>query len=171
MSILSDEVLNDPLGRGYAGMTAHQVADSLNTANRPVKAFVTVNQVRQYLIKQIKGTGVNQRSSLDMLREYAEAGTIRGAAGSETAPAARRSGAQMIWYMLRYGTPESFFEVDDTNIKNQFIAIGPDGSNGPTVLSAAELTAIDAMAIRMVSRAEELVLPFIRPGNVIEARG
>ena len=34
MSILLDELTNDPLGRGYSGMSDLQVADSLNTANR-----------------------------------------------------------------------------------------------------------------------------------------
>lgn len=32
--ILMNELTNDPLGRGYAGMTHQQVADSLNAVNR-----------------------------------------------------------------------------------------------------------------------------------------
>lgn len=169
-SVLKSEITNDPAALSYAGKTDQQVADILNAVDKSAKAFVTVNQIRQYLIKQIKGTGVNQRSSLDMIREYAEAGTIRGAVGSETAPAARRSGAQMIWYMLRYGTPDSFFEIDNINIAAQFTAIGPDGTSGPSVLSAAELTAINAMATRLVSRATTLGLEQVAPGHVAEAR-
>ena len=34
ITVLRNEIVNDPLGRGYAGMTDSQVADSLNTANR-----------------------------------------------------------------------------------------------------------------------------------------
>lgn len=34
IQILRDEVLNDPLGIGYAGMADQQVADSLNVVNR-----------------------------------------------------------------------------------------------------------------------------------------
>lgn len=36
MSILSDELLNDPLGLGYSGMSDLQAADSLNTQNRVI---------------------------------------------------------------------------------------------------------------------------------------
>jgi hypothetical protein len=34
-TILSEELANDPLGRGYAGMTDQEAADSLATTNRP----------------------------------------------------------------------------------------------------------------------------------------
>lgn len=169
-AILKSEITNDPAALGYATKTDQQIADLLNAVDKSVKAFVTVDQVRQYLIKQIKGTGANQRSTLDMIREYAEAGTVRGVVGTETAPAARRSGAQMIWYMLRYGTPDSFFEVDNVNVAAQFTSIGPDGSSGPSVLSAGELTAIGAMATRLVSRASTLGLETVAPGHVAEAR-
>ena len=33
---LADEVANDPLVRGYSGMTDQQIADSLNTVDRVV---------------------------------------------------------------------------------------------------------------------------------------
>ena len=35
MSILSDELLNDPLGRGYSAMIDLEAADSLNIVDRP----------------------------------------------------------------------------------------------------------------------------------------
>lgn len=35
MSILSDELANDPLARGYSGMTNEEVIVSLNVKNRP----------------------------------------------------------------------------------------------------------------------------------------
>jgi len=44
IAILSNEVLFDPLGRGYAAMSDKQVADSLNTANRA--------GIEQYINKQ-----------------------------------------------------------------------------------------------------------------------
>ncbi len=101
LQILADELTNDPLARGYAGMTDSQARDDVNTAYRDAPAAVRVDQVRQYLTTQISGTAANQRSLIDMLREYAEDGTVRGVAGAETGPEARRSGAQMIWYMLQ----------------------------------------------------------------------
>jgi len=46
MSTLRDELLNDPLGRGYAGMTDEQAATSLNTADRTVIAqFISGSDV------------------------------------------------------------------------------------------------------------------------------
>ena len=33
MSVLSDEIANDPLGRGYAGMTNQEAADSMNVVD------------------------------------------------------------------------------------------------------------------------------------------
>lgn len=35
VNILRDEVINDPLARGYSGMTDQQIADGLNTKDRP----------------------------------------------------------------------------------------------------------------------------------------
>ena len=35
LQILNSEITGDPLSRGYSGMTDAQIADSLNTANRP----------------------------------------------------------------------------------------------------------------------------------------
>lgn len=168
--VLKNEIDTDPLGRGYSGMSDVQVATDLNTEYRNVQAFVTADQVRQYLITQLSGTGVNQRSSLDMIREFAEAGTVRGGPPSGNAPDARRSGAQMIWYMLQREDTDARFPVDDANIRTQFIAIGPDGGNGPSVLTAAQLAALDALAIRTISRAEELNIYPVAVGHVQMAR-
>ncbi len=35
MTVLSDELTNDPLGRGYSAMTDQEVVDSLNAVDRP----------------------------------------------------------------------------------------------------------------------------------------
>lgn len=50
--ILRDEVVNDPLGLGYAGMTNAQVADSLNTQNRAIQRsrFVTARTLLNELV-------------------------------------------------------------------------------------------------------------------------
>jgi hypothetical protein len=37
ITILKTEITTDPLARGYSGMTNQQVADSLNTVNRPIQ--------------------------------------------------------------------------------------------------------------------------------------
>ena len=48
MSVLSDEIANDPLGRGYAGMTNQEAADSLNAVNRTrIRASMSGDEVFQ----------------------------------------------------------------------------------------------------------------------------
>lgn len=158
-SVLSTEVSTDPLLRGYSSMTDQQVADSLNAVNRTVSRISYVGEVRSYLSAQIDGTGNNQRSSLSLLFEFADNGTVRGSAPSVTPSAsldARRSAAQMIAFMLRYGSDSEGFLVNDTNIQNQFVSIGPDGNAGPDVLTNAQLSAIAALAEEQVSRGVEI---------------
>ena len=41
MSILSDELRNDPLSRGYAGLTDEAAADDMNLVNRPVASLTS----------------------------------------------------------------------------------------------------------------------------------
>lgn len=46
MTILADEITNDPLARGYAGMTDQQVADSMNAVDRTqVQAFISGSEI------------------------------------------------------------------------------------------------------------------------------
>ena len=124
--------------------------------------------MREYLQTQINGSGATQRSVMDMIREYAVDGTVRGVAGSETAPAARRSGAQMIWQTLQWDT--GTFLVDDTEVSAQFVSLGADGGNGPSIFTGAQLTAIDGLATRAVSRAQELNIGLVLPGHVTNVR-
>lgn len=158
-TILTTEVGNDPLARGYAGMTDQQVADSLNTANRTVPKPVLVKDVLEYLSKQINGTGNNQRATLSMVREFAEAGTVRGTAPSVTPTAslaARKSACDMVWQMLKYGGLDVFFDVTNANIAAQFVAFGPDGTSGPSVLTSTQLQDIQNLAAEVTSRALEI---------------
>jgi len=110
-----------------------------------VPRTVSTHEVREYLSTQINGTGLTQRSALDAIREYAESGTVAGASAGETASGARRSGARMILELLRYGG-DNVFRVDDANVAAQFTSLGPDGGNGPAVLTGAQLTAIAALS-------------------------
>lgn len=172
MSKISDlraELLDDPLGRNYAAMFDQVAADSINTVDRVVARSVSSADVRNYLIGQINGAGVNARSSFDMVREYAIDGTVRGASAGETAPEARRSGASMIWLILLMSV-DNQFAVDDPAISAQFIAIGPDGGNGPSVLTGAQLNAIDALATGTVSRGVEIGVGTVTSGEVERAR-
>jgi hypothetical protein len=123
-----------------------------------------VDDVRQYLITQINGTGNSQRSAVAMIQEFAESGTVRGVVPTVTpGPSldARRSGAKMIWYMLQREDSLAVFPVENANVAAQFVGIGPDSGNGPSVLTGAQLLEIQALATQTVSRAAEL--GFTRP--------
>ena len=77
MSILRDELVNDPLGRGYAAMTNQQAADSLNAINRTrlrdtlssaeiyealdVTEFQSKTAAQQVYVRDVLGLGDNVR--------------------------------------------------------------------------------------------------------------
>lgn len=50
LTTLANEIANDPLGRGYDGMSDIAVADSINTSNRPAFKPVDVTAIRRYLL-------------------------------------------------------------------------------------------------------------------------
>jgi len=51
LKILRDEVVNDPLTRGYAGMTNVEASASLNTANRSIhKTVMSGSEVLQNIV-------------------------------------------------------------------------------------------------------------------------
>lgn len=57
LQILTDELANDPLGRGYAGMTDAQAADSLNLRDRPTAGGdVDIQELWDDLIDQDEAT-------------------------------------------------------------------------------------------------------------------
>lgn len=66
LQILSDELANDPLGRGYAGMTDAQAADSLNVRNIPTTAGdVSLQELWEDLIDQGEATTMREGSVND----------------------------------------------------------------------------------------------------------
>lgn len=69
--ILKDETTNDPLGRGYAGMSDQQVADDLNlgltegtTAYRLVNQPVNIDELNLAVRESLKWTQYRERADL-----------------------------------------------------------------------------------------------------------
>jgi hypothetical protein len=50
LSTLAAEITNDPLSRGYSGMTDAAAADSINTSNRPTYKAVYTADIRRYVL-------------------------------------------------------------------------------------------------------------------------
>lgn len=77
MTTLRDELLNDPLGRGYAGMSDQAAADDLNTAYRTrqretmdsaeiyenidISEFQAKTDAQKVYVRDILGLGANVR--------------------------------------------------------------------------------------------------------------
>lgn len=175
LDILNAELTGDPLGRGYARMTHEEASLDLNAPIRSGTRVVTVFEIVSYLITQVDGSGLQRRSSLDMVREFAEQGTVRGLVPSVIPPTsldARRSACRAIWFMLsRVGAESLSFPVADPNVRDLFISIGPDNSSGPSVLQNAQLAAIDGLASESLSRGIEIGFGVVEARDVRWARG
>lgn len=62
MSILKDEIVNDPLGRGYSTMTDQQIADSINglTRTRNRNAMTGSEIANQIVVSEFNGLSAAQ---------------------------------------------------------------------------------------------------------------
>jgi len=49
LEALSSEIRDDPLGRGYSGMTSEQIADDLNTAYVQRLVAIPTSEIKRYL--------------------------------------------------------------------------------------------------------------------------
>ena len=128
MSVLKDEIINDPLSRGYASMTDHEVADSLNTVNRERdRTIIPAHEI----IEATTTTDYNALSA-DNKQRY---GIITGAGE---------------------------VNIQGTNTRAALAAMFGPGTQTRTNIAALQ--------IELISRATELGLDFVRPGDVIEAR-
>ena len=63
---LHDELINDPLGRGYAGMSDIQAADSLNTPDRDVSVDSVISEfvVAALVPSEVNALAVAQQRNL-----------------------------------------------------------------------------------------------------------
>ncbi len=144
MSTLSDEITNDPLSRGYSGMTDAQVADSLNAVDRP--APVPVEDVRRYL---------------HLVDAW---GDIADASRDTTLLASKRKAARKMVDAL-----QDFESFDLQNYGTQIGArLGELVTEG--MLTTDQRTVIIAMEASRQSRAQELGIGRVRIGHVEEAR-
>ena len=142
--VLRDEVLGDPLARGYAGMTDEQVAASLNTKDRQV----------------VLPTLVTAKELMARMDPSVAAGILQKLEGeSATNPVVK-------WIMSFITGGGEGIDLGHVNTRAQIDALVSAG-----VLTATEGASLQALAERTVSRAEELGLPEIKPWMVAHVRG
>lgn len=145
MSVLSDELTVDPLGRGYGGMTDVEVVASLSTEDRTVP-------------------DTTRRTFRDLLRQegMAVAGTI---AGKLKVGAEGNEGLA-----LAVGACMNYSNGGGLDFANQKTIDGIDTIVTSAVITSAEGDQLKAMGQKTVSRAVELRLSKVRVGHVQIAR-
>jgi len=126
---LKREIETDPLGRGYAGMTDQQIADSLNVANRTVVVPTVVGALGiMRLVGPMMGAGI-----LDKLE------------------ASAASDSRLKWFLRE-------LTVNGIDLGNLITRAAIDELVVAGVLTQTEAYRLKSAAERAVTRAEELGL-------------
>ena len=139
---LKDEITNDPLTRGYSGMSDQEVADSLNTVDRTVQIRVSHTDVMTWAAS-------GPRKKVEDNKDNA----------NEALAAASLVALDLI--------ADGVTTFDTSDNGNQTLLSGLVSGG---VLSGDDQTALMALGQSTVSRAAELGLGHIRVGDVIAAR-
>lgn len=156
MPTLRDELVNDPLARGYSTLLPDQpgvVADSLNRRDRTAvrSRIVTARTV-------IAEIGPSGAVALWKLRAFGlQAQALQG--GDPQAFAL----AVCVWWAVEFLTGEG---VDVGHVQAQQLIAACVGAG---VLTASEADALKALAVQPVSRADELGLSPVTDLAVMEA--
>jgi len=147
-AVLREEILTDPLGRGYAGMTDEQVAEDLNTAYRTIKQRIKLKDLVSYLLKN------------DLWF------AIREAAADPTHTAHRAAVYALDLVDFAKADMLDDIDSDDATFRALFQQLISGG-----IMTSTQGQEILAMAYVTMTRAEELGLGVVKPGHVRKARG
>lgn len=140
---LKDELVNDPLARGYSGMTDQEAADSLNTPDRIVTC-----ECRATIRSLMADLGPTEADDIiTALEAAATNNNITARALKLLSPA------------------EGGIDLGHASTRAQI-----DGLVTAGVLTSVQGTALKGLAEKTVSRAEELGLPVISAQMVNNAR-
>lgn len=165
---IKDELANDPLGIGYAGMVLDQdVVASLN--NKIYSNSNSISLIYEYMFN--KNHRTNQGTDTQYVPMIGRLSMVANAAvGSD--PFGRGAGGEVnliqktacITLLELLNSPNApTIDFTDSNF--------PLGSvNGAGVISPAHKDAIIALSENQISRAQQLGLPKIREGHIQEAR-
>ena len=149
VDILRDEITNDPLGRLYSAMADHEIADSLNYADRPGKKPVPATDVRLYIL--LNGLF----PAIQNLAANGQDATQKGTAIT----------------ILQTIAPNSFDTIR-MNLPNVNVAVSQmlQTMVDAGVMTAQHRTDMLALGDATISRAQELGLPAVHHLDVAEAR-
>jgi hypothetical protein len=143
---LKIELLSDPLGRGYSGMSDQEAADDLNTAYRSRDRRDQTWDIE----KLIPNT---ERLAWFIASQSTDPAYVPVVAFWHGWQAALSSNA--------------LFNMQSPTFQEAMAMMGP---NGFQILSQSTIDAINALSIEYYTRAEELNLPLIKTHYVTTAR-
>lgn len=150
--VLQSELTDDPLGRGYSGMTAADVSTSLNDANRPIVADVPSRTLLEWA-----AAGALRRIRRAVEPDALNDLTIGGLLATQAQKEAVQSAAEAAYFLLT----RSDTSFNATRHK-PMVDLLVDAS----VLTAADRTQLNSMSERLGSRAEELGMDEVYPSYV-----
>jgi len=137
--ILRTEIQTDPLTRGYASMNANEIADSLNTVDRPVRKPADIWRLKKHAIEN--GYWINLK--------FASTGN----------PGYYNSVLYMDYMSdMRFDT----IDLDNQTIRDFFISLIANG-----FMTEAQALELDAFGNSLQSRATELGLDGVSSGHVL----
>ena len=148
MGTLSDELANDPLVRGYAGMTDVQATDDLNTEYRDVNYPILLDAVNYAIRENGRWTDFSERAELQ---------TVVGTYDNQS----------MKEFMDMFTGFTSLPEID---MQGAYMDALIDAMVAEGSMGGAVATALKAFGVRTVSRAVELELGVLRVGDIEYAR-
>ena len=147
LELLKNEIVNDPLNRGYLPMTAQQISSSLNNPDRVIRELVPLWLVKKTII------------------EMGKWGTLVIASQSNPTVAIKSLAIDVVSYI---DDPSGKFETLDMDLQSTTTMLGGLVSAG--LINQTQLNTVRALANTTKSRAEELSLGFIEEKHVRDAR-
>lgn len=139
---LKDEIDNDPLGRGYSGMSDSEIAQSINAEDIPVTGTASIAEF---------------------------IGAIKPAAwpvGDGTAVSDAKAQADRDYCIMLTSNSSGFIPFNEPEIRAKLTNV----TNGIFKDNAPTRNAIQTLWTQLTSRAAQLGLPFIKVGFITEVR-
>ena len=165
MNILSNEIANDPLGRGYTTMTNVQIVSSMNALNRTAKGGIA--GMTEYLLNNKNrtnaGTDLTPSAILGRLHHVADAPIGSDPFGSSILVTNAMKHAAQSFLDLLYSP--HLLEIDFDGINLPYAKCTDAG-----IWKIGDVNALKALSQNQQSRASELGLGRVREGHVQEAR-
>ena len=162
IALLATELSTDPLVRGYSGMSDAAAAVSLNGIDR--EGAASADAIRSYCLLEKKG-GMSLLGRISVIAESAVASDPFGDGISVTLEHITNARA-----MLHIMENASNFSLNLNDSRFDVIVNDMAAGTGCKAIQPADKTAIQALSQNLQSRATELGIGFVRPGDVQQAR-